>query len=645
MKKSLLALGMAIAVLGSSAQTAELANPTYISRPLDAQFTSVKIQNASPKANILAKEGQEELSISYTPAAEPYQALGFNNQVPGLKISYAVELTSAVVDNFAGNKITHINFYSGVNNATGTNLITSAEVFATYDLQSTPIATKTTQLTSSPFSYYSVELDTPVLIEAGKPIYVGVSQVTTNANDLILVVDAISHGSDISGGWYGISQNGGATTWNNGASQVGFVCVGVNIAGDNLPKNRVVTDIAQISPRVVANSPFTARLYVTNEAANNVDNIDLTCKINDIELGSFGINFNSPLSFGETGVINLGDLVYPNASDEPVTITFTVSKVNGEENESPEKEASTTLQVLPQGKGYKQNVVIEEFTGTWCGYCPVGIYTMESIRELTDLDYQLIPVAIHVQSDPMVAATYTSVNTYFNDGSYPGSTINRQINVYPYPLSSVLEQTDYLASIPALAKISATAEFSSTKANTLELTAKTEFLYAEENANYAISFGITEDGVGPYNQTNNYSGSNQDIGGWEKKPSTAPTIYNDVARQLNTFRGISNSVPTTIESETEYSYDFSLTLNNKITNTEKINVIAYLIDKSNYKVVNAYMIKSEDIKQSGVEEIGVNTDNNAPVEYYNLQGVRVENPSNGIYIRRQGSSVTKVAIN
>ena len=35
---------------------------------------------------------------------------------------------------------------------------------------------------------------------------------------------------------------------------------------------------------------------------------------------------------------------------------------------------------------------------------------------------------------------------------------------------------------------------------------------------------------------------------------------------------------------------------------------------------------------------------NAPVEYYNLQGVRVENPSNGLYIRRQGSKITKVII-
>lgn len=44
----------------------------------------------------------------------------------------------------------------------------------------------------------------------------------------------------------------------------------------------------------------------------------------------------------------------------------------------------------------------------------------------------------------------------------------------------------------------------------------------------------------------------------------------------------------------------------------------------------------------GIDEIGV--DANAPVEYYNLQGVRVANPENGIFIRRQGNKVSKVVL-
>lgn len=43
---------------------------------------------------------------------------------------------------------------------------------------------------------------------------------------------------------------------------------------------------------------------------------------------------------------------------------------------------------------------------------------------------------------------------------------------------------------------------------------------------------------------------------------------------------------------------------------------------------------------SGINEI-VN-DENTPIEYYNLQGVKVDNPEKGIYIKKQGNKTTKV---
>lgn len=63
-----------------------------------------------------------------------------------------------------------------------------------------------------------------------------------------------------------------------------------------------------------------------------------------------------------------------------------------------------------------------------------------------------------------------------------------------------------------------------------------------------------------------------------------------------------------------------------------------------YKVGEAeirglYFTKNEN---SGIENITVGAD--APAEYYNLQGVKVENPEDGMYIRRQGGKATKVII-
>ncbi len=44
---------------------------------------------------------------------------------------------------------------------------------------------------------------------------------------------------------------------------------------------------------------------------------------------------------------------------------------------------------------------------------------------------------------------------------------------------------------------------------------------------------------------------------------------------------------------------------------------------------------------TGIEEIATE---NAPVEYYNLQGVKVANPENGLFIKKQGGKATKVVL-
>ena len=46
-----------------------------------------------------------------------------------------------------------------------------------------------------------------------------------------------------------------------------------------------------------------------------------------------------------------------------------------------------------------------------------------------------------------------------------------------------------------------------------------------------------------------------------------------------------------------------------------------------------------EILTTGIDDIIVNEE---PVEYYNLQGIKVDNPSKGIFIKKQGNKATKV---
>ena len=71
---------------------------------------------------------------------------------------------------------------------------------------------------------------------------------------------------------------------------------------------------------------------------------------------------------------------------------------------------------------------------------------------------------------------------------------------------------------------------------------------------------------------------------------------------------------------------------------------AVLVSHKTANGLGAYLIAEEgfDDQVVGVEETLV--DENAPVEYYNLQGVKVANPENGLFIKRQGSKTTKVVL-
>lgn len=83
--------------------------------------------------------------------------------------------------------------------------------------------------------------------------------------------------------------------------------------------------------------------------------------------------------------------------------------------------------------------------------------------------------------------------------------------------------------------------------------------------------------------------------------------------------------------------------------TEEAGVFTFTADVNNATctILNAKFPKLTlttvpvDIEKSGIEEVSAD---NAPVEYYNLQGVRVEQPSHGLYIRRQGNKTEKVIL-
>lgn len=69
------------------------------------------------------------------------------------------------------------------------------------------------------------------------------------------------------------------------------------------------------------------------------------------------------------------------------------------------------------------------------------------------------------------------------------------------------------------------------------------------------------------------------------------------------------------------------------------------LTNSGYKLVgeNGNLVLAKAGDTTAIDEIGVDGED-APVEYYNVQGIRVENPEHGLYIKRQGNKVSKVIL-
>lgn len=101
-----------------------------------------------------------------------------------------------------------------------------------------------------------------------------------------------------------------------------------------------------------------------------------------------------------------------------------------------------------------------------------------------------------------------------------------------------------------------------------------------------------------------------------------------------------------IEINTEANpEEFSLTTNS-ISVTLKQEYIDKL--KANGLTIQAvrFILDQLLLKSDGtvsIKDIDIDSDN-APVEYFNLNGIRVNKPENGVFIRRQGNKISKIIL-
>lgn len=147
---------------------------------------------------------------------------------------------------------------------------------------------------------------------------------------------------------------------------------------------------------------------------------------------------------------------------------------------------------------------------------------------------------------------------------------------------------------------------------------------------------------------------------WPEGPSWTPDqnygyelaeVDSDASGNPIAGRGIISANVATTDLEVFTDFDQPVTAKFTAPADGKVYLRIYL--NNNYgkdnKHDNLWMdidmvqIWSPDDPAAGVNDVIV-SDANAPVEYYNLQGVRVANPQNGIFIRKEGNKALKVVL-
>ena len=98
---------------------------------------------------------------------------------------------------------------------------------------------------------------------------------------------------------------------------------------------------------------------------------------------------------------------------------------------------------------FKSNVIVEDYTGVWCGNCPRVVEALElASQQLGANEDQLIKIAIHRSSSNPSDASYDPYNfdasAFEPNGGYPKAYINRKTRWTPLEynnLGMVISQT------------------------------------------------------------------------------------------------------------------------------------------------------------------------------------------------------------
>lgn len=514
----------------------------------------------------------------------------------------AIQIPQEQAQEWAGASITEINVGYGVSS------VKEITVFIAPSLDATPVYMQ--NATISNFNGWNkIVLDTPYEVKSDAFV-VGYSAPLRSTSDKPIGVDNLKNSHEY-GAWTHLYDE-----WENVSKFYGNVCLRLALIGDNLPQYDVQVSGLVLPSVVEVDTPFDAQFTIVNNGLKTLNDIEVVCTVNGKETEPIQINLASARVSGSSTLVNVPGLECSDTG-QALPLEVKVTKVDGNPDETPE-DNTVSGEFNCALKTYPQNVLVEEFTGTWCGWCPLGIVGMEYMRKNYG-DKGFNGIAVHF-GDEMAVEPYAAFANSVTGGTAPSAYLNREF-FFLEPSAEYLESLFLEASKnPAAANVTLTADYT-TADKVLNVHSIAEFSFDENEAEYAMAYVIIEDQVGPYAQTNYFSGGGSgDLPGWSNAASKVPHEFDEVARAIKDVYGIDGSVPEVIKANTGYDYETTLPLD-QVKDINKCEVVAMLLDTTDGHVVNSAKTKIS-IDGTGVE--GIESES-VPAIYrvYNPQGLKV----------------------
>ena len=407
------------------------------------------------------------------------------------------------------------------------------------------------------------------------------------------------------------------------------------IAGEDMPKDLWLYTKRNVI--VKKNAPCKFEFGIINLSPRIARTLKVGYTIDDAEEKT--AEFNTTMG---TNIEKVFSIDYPGFSKNGAhTVKFRLISVDGEADAYAGNNTDYTnvkvMDAIPQ-----QRFVVEEGTGTWCGWCPRGIVAFRHMAEKYPETF--IGIAVH-KNDPLATNSYSKLTFK----GYPGCYVNRNLKNPTSPEAGTLEvmHNKYVATPPHIG-VEVKADFTDDTKKKINAKALTTFFADEQNVNYKVSFVLIENGIKGYKQANYYAGSNYgEMGGFENLPGSVAIDMDHVARMNYSFYGVEGSIPTSVKADETVEYAAQLDVPKNIQNADNLYLIALLIN-SKGEIENAAETKvTADPSMSITDNrtllvpeftfangtLNVNGFS-GKVFIYNVYGVEVPNQSipSGIYI-------------